>query len=115
MTEKTRDILVEVTSSQSLEVCKKVVEELLVGLLLMDICDADAAVGPSSSAATPSADNIDTISKGIRDLEASERSTAPTLVVQQVRIVDVTGSLKVMFPSRVDLQSSDYHVIRDYE
>ena len=37
------------------------------------------------------------------------------LVVQQVKVIDSRSDLRVLYPSRVDLQSSAYRVIRDYE
>lgn len=35
------------------------------------------------------------------------------LVVEQVKVVDEDGSLKVLYPSRTDLQDDNYEVIRN--
>jgi len=37
------------------------------------------------------------------------------LVVQQVKVIDSLGGLRVIYPSRVDLQSTTFRVVRDYE
>lgn len=37
------------------------------------------------------------------------------LVVEQVKILDIEGHMKVVYPSRIDLTSEAYKVIRDYE
>lgn len=127
VTSDTRNILVEVTSSQGLDLCKKVMEELLSSLLLMGIGQADplppiqkAATGNDAAAdlAGEAAGESDgEVDDALEDLEIQDQSssTAQTLVVQQVRVHDALGSLKVIFPSRIDLQSELYHVVRDYE
>ena len=99
MSRETKDILIEVTSSTSLDVCKKVMEELLRELLEMGIsgtlCEA---AGDGEEAAAASVEDI------------SHRPQH--LVLQQVKVVDSEGSLKVVYPSRIDLQSEAFHTIR---
>ena len=37
------------------------------------------------------------------------------LTVEQVKVVDGTGNLRVIYPSRIDLQNPAFDVIRNYE
>ena len=50
---------------------------------------------------------------------AAGEGAAPTgvhnLVVEQVRILDEEGSMKVVYPARNDLLSDAFRVIRDYD
>jgi hypothetical protein len=127
VTSDTRNIFVEVTSSQGLDVCKKVMEELLNSLLLMGIGQADplppvqktASADESASdlAGEAVAESDMDLNDAVEDLEIQDPSaaTAQTLVVQQVKVLDALGTLKVIYPSRIDLQSDLYHVVRDYE
>jgi hypothetical protein len=84
---------VEVTSASSQSVCRRVLDKLLFDTLLLDI----------SSGECPS--------KGI-----TLQSTHHTLTVQQVRVVDKEGNLKVVYPSRIDLNFEDnsISVIREW-
>lgn len=36
------------------------------------------------------------------------------LVIEQVRILDAEGAMKVVYPSRTDLQGEGFKVVRDY-
>lgn len=123
VTKSTRHVLVEVTSSTSLEVCKKVMEELVRYLLEMGIGQADlplAEDGQSAAAAAPD-DTDAAYQDAANDDEDADECLGPgltseqVLVAQQVKVIDSLGGLRVLFPSRVDLQSSAYRVIRDYE
>jgi hypothetical protein len=110
-------------------VCKNVMEELLSSLLSMGIGQADpilpvqqpASLSTESAAANLAAEaaaESDTeIDDGVEELEIKDLSLTAeqTLVVQQVKVNDAQGSLKVTYPSRVDLQSETFRVVRDYE
>ena len=127
MTKNTRHILVEVTSSTSLDVCKKVMEELLRYLLEMGLGQADVPALPtedgesSSTAAAVDDDTTAAYQDAANDDEETDDCVGPgltseqVLVIQQVKVIDKLGGLRVMFPSRVDLQSSVYRVNRDYD
>ena len=86
----------EVTSSISLDICKKVAEELLREML-------ELGVGTSQTK-TDAADDH-------KALVLSNQY----LVVEQVKVLDAQGSMKVVYPARNDLQSKAFKVIRDYE
>ncbi|XP_067931785.1 leucine-rich repeat-containing protein 47-like [Watersipora subatra] len=82
----TRDVLVEVTSSKSLLICKQVAESLIKELLSLNIGSG---------------------------LEGGAERTGNHLVVEQVRVVTSTAHLKTVYPSRIDLQDVPCHVQRD--
>jgi len=125
VTKNTRHILIEVTSSTNLEVCKNVMEELLRHLLEMGLGQADLPPLPTedgqSAAAAAEDDTAAAYQEAANDDEDADEGIAPglsseqVLVVQQVKVIDNLGGLRVIFPSRVDLQSSVYRVNRDYE
>ena len=48
------------------------------------------------------------------DQERVEKG-ASTLNVVQVKVTDQEGTMKLVYPSRADLQHQDYRVIRDYK
>ena len=110
--------------------CKKVMEELLANLLLMGIGMANALparelqeTNPIAPQLVPSSDDAPTaegdadvdIDDALEDLEISDSasSTEQILVVQPVKVIDTLGNLKVIYPSRVDLQSESYRVDRE--
>jgi len=98
ISKETTDILVEVTSSVSLEMCKKTMEELLVATLV-------------TGAGSP--DEAET-----QEGEASESFTfrmPQSLTVEQVKVLDPQGNLRVIYPSRVDLDNPAFDVSRNYE
>lgn len=107
MSPSTKDILVEITSSQSLEVCKKVMEKLIIGMLELGIVS-----------------KVD-ISEQVENLQiaqSEELKLRHILLIQQVRVVDSQSCLKNVYPSRVDFnfnETSNFNtqikVLRMYE
>merc|ERR1712025_77655 len=91
----TRDILIEVTSTITLDTCKKVLDEMLKLMLEMGLGSGGTA--PASA----SGDGL--------LLEGQK------LVVEQVKILDPEGTMKVVYPSRTDLQGEGFKVIKNYE
>jgi len=77
--------------------------------------------GESAAAAAAEDDTAAAYQDAANDDEDGDEGLAPglvseqVLVVQQVKVIDSLGGLRVLYPSRVDLQSSAYRVIRDYE
>lgn len=108
----------EVTSSQNLETCKKVMDQILAELLEMGIGCAELPPGdaPGPALQVQTEEDTDAIDAEIVDgLNDVSLSTDRVLVVEQVKVVDHLGALKVIYPSRIDLQSPKYRVVRDYE
>ncbi|XP_072174490.1 leucine-rich repeat-containing protein 47-like [Diadema setosum] len=94
ISKSTTDILVEVTSSEDLASCKKVLEAVLSKMLELNLG-----------------------SSGISSEEAGAESTsddrsARELVVEQVRVINEEGELRVLFPSKTDLIMNGITVIR---
>ncbi|KAI1892581.1 hypothetical protein AGOR_G00135050 [Albula goreensis] len=98
MRKSTAELFVEVTSSTSLQTCKDVMDALIVKMAELNKFTFD--------------NKEEVLSDGESDL-ASEKAAEPAagemtsseLVVQQVRIVDMDGNLKVVYPSKTDLSS----------
>jgi ribosomal protein L12E/L44/L45/RPP1/RPP2 len=137
----TRHVFVEVTSSTSLDVCKKVMDELLQHLLDLNIGQLDEPPkvvlnlepvnpGGATGQSTENAASGDQAEKAEDEDEKKEEeedddeeeelakkasSGESVLVVEQVRVVDDMGGLRIVYPSRVDLKSDAYLVLRDYE
>jgi len=77
-------MFVEVTSATSQGVCRRVLDTLLREMLLLGV---NCSESPSEGTTLQSAYH--------------------TLTVQQVRVVDKEGNLKVVYPSRTDLSFED--------
>ena len=100
-------------------------EELLRHLLEMGLGQADLPPLPSEETQSANDDGDDDTAAAYQatatDDEDADECLGPgltseqVLVVQQVKVIDNLGGLRVIFPSRVDLQSTAYRVTRDYE
>jgi hypothetical protein len=84
MSEKTKSIFVEVTSASSQSMCQRILDKLLFDTLLLGISSGEH---PGEGTTLQSAHH--------------------TLTVQQVRVVDKQGNLKVVYPCRTDLNFED--------
>ena len=98
VSKETTDLLIEVTSSTSLDTCKKVMDELLQQMLEMGIGntenDGDSASGGDSEVAL---------------------TQDQQLTLEQVKVTDGEHNLKVIYPARPDLLSSAFKIIRVWE
>ena len=106
MTATTTDILVEVTSSTSLDICKKVMDEFLYKMLEMGV----GALTPDTVDGATGGDNSDS-DEGV----VFEKKSREKLVVEQVKITDDKGNLRVIYPSRTDLTNEGIQVIRQFD
>ncbi|XP_063065688.1 leucine-rich repeat-containing protein 47 [Engraulis encrasicolus] len=102
----TKELLLEVTSSSSLQTCKDVMDALIMKMaelnkLTFEHKEADGSDGEAAESEPAPA-------------EGEGPSTGPELVIQQVRITDMDGNLKVVYPSKTDLtaESSIVTVVR---
>ncbi|KAJ8371150.1 hypothetical protein SKAU_G00111780 [Synaphobranchus kaupii] len=98
MRKSTAELFVEVTSSTSLQICKDVMDALIVKMaelnkFTFDHKEEAHSDGESDPASETAAE------------PGSSEMTSSELVVQQVRIVDADGNLKVVYPSKTDLAS----------
>lgn len=87
ISKSTTNILIEVTSSEDLVSCKKVLEALLTKMLELNLGDSGT---PNEAAGGESTDGGD---------DRKDKR----LVVEQVRVVNEDQELRVVFPSRTDL------------
>lgn len=83
--EKTCDLLFEVTGDSSLDLCKNIMDTLLQRMLELGLGDSDSA--------------------------GDTQGDIKRLTVEQVRIIDTRGQLRVVYPSRTDLQSDAFATV----
>ncbi|XP_066590954.1 leucine-rich repeat-containing protein 47-like isoform X2 [Prorops nasuta] len=88
MSSLTDSMLIEVTSSVSTHICKTVLDELLRELMML---------GPHRSEISEEIDSND------------------TLIVEQVKVIDMEGNTKLLYPSRTDLNFEDEQIKVVYE
>uniref|UniRef100_A0A8C5Q6J5 Leucine rich repeat containing 47 n=1 Tax=Leptobrachium leishanense TaxID=445787 RepID=A0A8C5Q6J5_9ANUR len=99
----TSDLFLEVTSSSSLQICKDVMESLIIKMAELNkftlenkeeevISDSEREEHPGPHEST--------------DLQSAESGTGSQLLVEQVRVTDTEGNLKVLYPSKTDLNLS---------
>ena len=122
MSTNTKNILLEITSTKSIELCKKVMEELLTEMINtgivskepIDFCKKVEDLSLSSE--NNSEEKNGDASNGVHEPEEM-RKLRRTLIIQQVKIADLKGELKSVYPSRVDLNfnSSKIEVTRVYD
>uniref|UniRef100_A0A8C3YN56 Leucine rich repeat containing 47 n=1 Tax=Catagonus wagneri TaxID=51154 RepID=A0A8C3YN56_9CETA len=92
----TCDLFLEVTSAASLQICKAILDALILKMAeLNKYTSENKEESPLSDAEA--------------DAAAEPAGSAP-LVVEQVRVVDQDGQLKVVYPSKTDLALAAAHV-----
>jgi hypothetical protein len=107
MTTETTDVLVEITSTHNLEFCKKLMEDLLNEIINLNLSMVNEK-NESLKALTVKMADLKTNDEEVTD----EQKPKQTLIVQQVKITDSKGSLKCVYPSRVDLGFGGSKAIR---
>lgn len=108
----TTDILVEITSSTSLDTCKKIMDELLFKMLEMGLGSKKSKKEGNANFAAKGSESDSSSDEGV---VFEESSASEKLVVEQVKIVDIEGGLKVLYPSRTDLISDMVDVVRNFD
>ena len=83
MVPETSDLFVEVSSSESQSTCKRIMDKLIYEMLALGL-----------------------------GTELNGDSQAKTLYVEQVKVVNEDGQLRVAYPDRLDLDIKDVDVIR---
>lgn len=99
----TQELFLEVTSSTSLQICKDVMDALIIKMAELNKLSFDIKDDVGSDEET------DVISD-----RPVENPASSELTVLQVKVFDVEGNLKVVYPSKTDLMSdlSNLSVIR---
>ncbi|KAM5160570.1 leucine-rich repeat-containing protein 47 [Callospermophilus lateralis] len=104
----TSDLFLEVTSATSLQICKDVMDTLILKMAEMNKYTSE-----NKEEGSLSDTEADAISGQLSDPQvnpgAGKDGQSP-LVVEQVRVVDLEGSLKVVYPSKADLAAAPPHV-----
>ncbi|XP_069598653.1 leucine-rich repeat-containing protein 47 [Ranitomeya imitator] len=108
----TRDLLLEVTSSSSLQICKDVMDALVAKMAELNkftLENKEEEVTSDSEADRGGDGHDHPAAAPCPDAEGSRH-----LVLEQVRVADVDGNLKVLYPSKTDLNlsSSSFAVVR---
>lgn len=93
ITAKKLDVLLEVTSPTDLATCKSVMDNLICKMLEAELCSK--AEGETAASTVTCASSHGKLQ----------------LVIEQVRVVNSDGQLKVVYPSRVDLRLESVKVI----
>lgn len=88
MSENSKEMLVEVTSSASLATAKKVMDTFLLDCVRLGI-----TLPPETA-------------------EGDQAPRTRVLTVQQVKVIDCTGGFQAVYPSRADLVYEDIDQVR---
>ncbi|XP_072831648.1 leucine-rich repeat-containing protein 47 isoform X2 [Vicugna pacos] len=97
----TCDLFLEVTSATSLQICKDIMDTLI--LKMAEINKYTLENKEEGSLSDPEADAVSGQLSGPRATPGAESDGYSPLVVEQVRVVDEEGHLKVVYPSKTDL------------
>ncbi|XP_033924467.1 leucine-rich repeat-containing protein 47 [Melopsittacus undulatus] len=92
----TRDLFLEVTSDTSLQICKDVMDTLILKIAELNRSTLENKEDSGS-------DNESDALCGPAALNPSQN--AQPMLVEQVRVVDTDGNLKVLYPSKTDLST----------
>ncbi|XP_063799649.1 leucine-rich repeat-containing protein 47 [Pseudophryne corroboree] len=104
----TRELLVEVTSSSSLQTCKDVMDSLIAKMAELNKFTLENKEEEIIADRDPEDDYAHEQPAANQNPE-TEDSTQ--LVLEQVRVADIDGNLKVLYPSKTDLDLSSSFVI----
>ncbi|TKC39436.1 leucine-rich repeat-containing protein 47 [Monodon monoceros] len=104
----TCDLFLEVTSAASLQICKDIMDALI--LKMAEINKYTLENKDEGSLSDHEVDAIPGQVPGPRATPGAEQAGSAPLVVEQVRVVDEEGHLKVVYPSKTDLDLAAAHV-----
>ncbi|NXG18443.1 LRC47 protein, partial [Grallaria varia] len=93
---ETRDLFLEVTSDTSLQTCKDVMDTLILKIAELNRFTLENKEGSGSDAESDAL-------CGPGSLDPGQQPGNLPLVLEQVRVVDMDGNLKVLYPSKTDL------------
>uniref|UniRef100_G3T7X1 Leucine-rich repeat-containing protein 47 n=2 Tax=Loxodonta africana TaxID=9785 RepID=G3T7X1_LOXAF len=104
----TTDLFLEVTSATSLQMCKDIMDALI--LKMAEINKYTLENKEEESLSDTEADTVSGQSPDLKTNQSADKGGNSPLVVEQVRVVDMEGSLKVVYPSKTDLDIAASHV-----
>lgn len=102
----TSDLFLEVTSATSLQICKDIMDALVLKMAEIN----KYTLGSKEEGSDAEADAASGRLAEPRRPPSTERDGSAPLVVEQVRVVDEEGHLKVVYPSKTDLDIAAAHV-----
>ncbi|XP_041062222.1 leucine-rich repeat-containing protein 47 [Carcharodon carcharias] len=105
----TSQLFLEVTSSSTLQACKNVMDCLIVRMAELNKFTFENQEQESVSDDETEVSNEKMEEPGSVNL-ASIKMASPELIVKQVRVVDVEGNLKVVYPAKTDLNVDVHNV-----
>ncbi|KAM4704087.1 leucine-rich repeat-containing protein 47 [Rhinophrynus dorsalis] len=107
----TRDLFLEVTSSTSLQVCKDVLDALIIKMAELNKFTMENKEMEVISDSEP---DVDSALQEQTHSQDPDTEISAQLLVEQVRVADTEGNLKVLYPSKTDLNfsSSSFVVVR---
>ncbi|XP_065593857.1 leucine-rich repeat-containing protein 47 [Cyrtonyx montezumae] len=91
----TQDLFLEVTSDTSLQMCKDVMDTLILKIAELNRFTVE-------NEEEDSGDESDAVCGSVALNPKAQQHSSP-LVLEQVRVVDTDGNLKVLYPSKTDL------------
>ncbi|XP_020831095.1 leucine-rich repeat-containing protein 47 [Phascolarctos cinereus] len=103
----TSDLFLEVTSATSLQICKDIMDTLI--LKMAELNKFTLENKEEQSLSDTEADGV----SGPFNLQSNqnaEKDSSSPLIVEQVRVVDMEGNLKVLYPSKTDLDITASHI-----
>ncbi|XP_037059145.1 leucine-rich repeat-containing protein 47 isoform X2 [Peromyscus leucopus] len=103
----TSNLFLEVTSATSLQLCKDIMDSLI--LKMAELSKSTSENKEEDALSGTEADASCGLSDPNLNLRAGKDGQCP-LVVEQVRVVDLEGSLKVVYPSKADLITTPPYV-----
>lgn len=104
----TSALFLEVTSAASLQTCKQVMDALV--LKMAEINKYTLENQEDGSLSDPDADAVSGQPPDPSGSSGAEKAGSTALVVEQVRVLDEDGHLKVVYPSKTDLGLAAPHV-----
>ncbi|XP_063001497.1 leucine-rich repeat-containing protein 47 [Elgaria multicarinata webbii] len=94
----TSDLLLEVTSATSLQTCKDVMD-----ILILKMAELNKATLENKDGELGSDHESNEIVRPENSTPEGVSQNSPPLMLEQVRVVDLDGNLKVLYPSKTDL------------
>ncbi|KAM6219300.1 leucine-rich repeat-containing protein 47 [Rhynchocyon petersi] len=104
----TSDLFLEVTSATSLQICKDIMDALILKMAELNRYTLENKEDDSLS--DTEADPMSGQFPNPKTNQSADRDGTSPLIIEQVRVVDMEGGLKVVYPSKTDLDTAASHL-----
>lgn len=118
MSASSKNILIEISSTSSMEICKNVMEQLFIEMFNSGIVSQDNLADVADKLNDMNVSNENQTEERANSESETPNQLRHVLIIQQVKIVDSKGALKTVYPSRLDLSfnsSNKFQVKRLYD